>query len=216
MARSLESWFWGSFQEPRIQYFVLDNEHKSAQHLFEQKYKYPCIDVIITSSSTHDIHHNAPQFYRFMFNAMVDLVLLLQSLFLLCYYLWCRHTPSMWCSVWSRRGVIGLLPAKAGGYFLTAFKTTLWIATLKFKGCLCLPLEDFSASSETKHDRSEYNTTGISLYRGPIKFVLRFKHPHWNVVKLTLIVLQPVSGTRTILKGTIALEWHWNKAILYN
>jgi hypothetical protein len=56
--------------------------------------------------------------------------------------------------------------------FLTAFKTATWIGSLPFNGHLCLPSEDFCASSETKHNLFEYTTS--SLYKGPMKFIVRF------------------------------------------
>jgi hypothetical protein len=68
---------------PRIQYFVIDKEHKSAPHLFEQKRKCSCINVIITLSKTHNLRHNIPKFYHFMANTMVCLFSLLHSLLLL-------------------------------------------------------------------------------------------------------------------------------------
>ena len=56
--------------------------------------------------------------------------------------------------------------------FLTAFKTATWIGSLPFNGHLCLPSEDFCASSAMKHDLFEYTTS--SLYKGPMKFIVRF------------------------------------------
>ena len=56
--------------------------------------------------------------------------------------------------------------------FLTAFKTATWIGSLPLNGHLCLPSEDFCASSEMNHDLFEYTTS--SLYKGPMKFIVRF------------------------------------------
>ncbi len=47
-----------------------------------------------------------------------------------------------------------------------------WIGSLPFNGHLCLPSQDFCASSEMKHDLFEYTTS--SLYKRPMKFIVRF------------------------------------------
>jgi hypothetical protein len=54
----------------------------------------------------------------------------------------------------------------------TAFKTALWIVSLPLNGYLCLHSKDFCASSEMIHNLFEYTTS--SLYKGPMKFIVRF------------------------------------------
>ena len=56
--------------------------------------------------------------------------------------------------------------------YLSAFKSAAWTATLPFKGHLCSPSDDFSASLEMKHDLFDYTTS--LLYKGPIKYIIRF------------------------------------------
>ncbi len=55
---------------------------------------------------------------------------------------------------------------------LSDFKTATWIGSLPFNGHLCLPSEDFCASSEMNHDLFEYSTG--SLYKGPMNFIVCF------------------------------------------
>ena len=64
-------------------------------------------------------------------------------------------------------------PPKPVDAFLTSFKDASWIGTLPFNGYLCLPSEDFCASSVMNHNLFEYTTTS-PVYKGPMKFVVRF------------------------------------------
>ena len=54
-------------------------------------------------------------------------------------------------------------PYKALDAFVTAFKTATWIGSLPFNGHLCLPSEDFFASSEMNHSLFEYNTSSLAI-----------------------------------------------------
>jgi hypothetical protein len=60
-----------------------------------------------------------------------------------------------------------------------AFKTALWIGSLPLNGHLCLPSDNFCASSEMNHNNLfEYTTS--SLYKGPMTFLVCFSpllHP---------------------------------------
>ncbi len=63
-------------------------------------------------------------------------------------------------------------PTKPVDALLSAFKTALWMGSLPFNGHLCLPSKDFCASLEMNHGLFEY--TNSSLYKGPMKFIVRF------------------------------------------
>ncbi len=57
---------------------------------------------------------------------------------------------------------------------LTAFKTAMWIESLPFNGHLCLPSKAFCVSLEINHPLFDLLLVPCELYKGPMKFIVRF------------------------------------------